>query len=96
VCDRACGQGRPLIGAEEFIEGVFQKHNNNVGGVVAGGGAEERATPNAFSHFTWEASNHSLLVCDIQVERPPFPLYLYMYIPLYLHGVHYERPFPPP
>jgi hypothetical protein len=56
--------GRPLIGAEEFIEGVFQKHNNNVGGVV--GGQEERATPNAFSHFTWEASNHSLLVCDIQ------------------------------
>ena len=57
--------GRPLIGAEEFIEGVFQKHNNNVGGVVAG--QEERATPNAFSHFTWEASNQSLLVCDIQV-----------------------------
>ena len=28
--------GRPLIGAEEFIEGVFQKHNNNVGGTTGG------------------------------------------------------------
>jgi len=28
--------GRPLIGAEEFIEGVFQKHNNNVGGTITG------------------------------------------------------------
>ncbi|EKX49331.1 hypothetical protein GUITHDRAFT_151508 [Guillardia theta CCMP2712] len=55
--------GRPLIGVEEFVEGVFQKHNNNVGGTV---GDCDRATPNAFSHFTWEASNHSLLVCDIQ------------------------------
>ena len=27
---------------------------------------EERATPNAFSHYTWEASNRSILVCDIQ------------------------------
>jgi len=57
--------GRPLIGAEEFIEGVFEKHNNNVGGTV-GGVQEERATPNAFSHYTWEASNRSILVCDIQ------------------------------
>ena len=57
--------GRPLIGAEEFIEGVFEKHNNNVGSTI-GGVHEERATPNAFSHFTWEASNRSLLVCDIQ------------------------------
>jgi hypothetical protein len=26
--------GRPLVGVEEFVEGVFQKHNNNVGGTV--------------------------------------------------------------
>jgi len=55
--------GRPLIGVEEFVEGVFMKHNNNVGGTV---GDTERATPNAFSHFTWEASHGSILVCDIQ------------------------------
>ena len=27
--------GRPLVGVEEFVEGVFQKHNNNVGGTVS-------------------------------------------------------------
>lgn len=58
--------GRPLIGVEEFVEGVFIKHNNNVGGIMTAGGDSERATPNAFSHFTWEASAHTLLVCDIQ------------------------------
>lgn len=33
---------------------------------VVDGVSEARATPNAFSHFTWEASNNSILVCDIQ------------------------------
>eukprot|EP00961_Rhodomonas_salina_P008888 121451-Rhodomonas_salina.1 len=40
--------GRPLIGVEEFVEGVFIKHNNNVGGIMTAGGDSERATPNAF------------------------------------------------
>jgi len=57
--------GRPLVGMEQFVEGIFVKHNNNVGGVVADRDSE-RATPNALSHFTWHASNNTLLVCDIQ------------------------------
>mmetsp|Transcript_25157 Transcript_25157/g.60038 ORF Transcript_25157/g.60038 Transcript_25157/m.60038 type:complete len:365 (+) Transcript_25157:160-1254(+) len=57
--------GRPLIGMEQFVEGVFEKHNNNVGGTVSDR-ESERATPNAFSHFTWHASNNTILVCDIQ------------------------------
>ena len=52
--------GRPLVGIEPFVEGVFQKHNSNISS------GTERSTPNAFSHFTWEASKHTLLVCDIQ------------------------------
>jgi hypothetical protein len=52
--------GRPLVGIEPFVEGVFQKHNSNISS------GNERSTPNAFSHFTWEASKHTLLVCDIQ------------------------------
>jgi hypothetical protein len=27
---------------------------------------DQRNTPQAFSHFTWEASGHKLLVCDLQ------------------------------
>ena len=60
--------GRPLIGAEEFIEGVFQKHNNNVGGTT-GGVQEERATPNAFSHFTWEVHEPSKSVYGGFIEE---------------------------
>lgn len=63
-------------GVERFIAGPYHKHNNNYGFV-----SEDdrynfltwaiffivcRNTPQAFSHFTYEASSHSLLVCDIQ------------------------------
>jgi hypothetical protein len=48
------------VGIEPFVEGIFQKHNSNISS------GTERSTPNAFSHFTWEASKHTLLVCDIQ------------------------------
>ena len=27
---------------------------------------DERNTPHAFSHFTYEASKHTLVICDIQ------------------------------
>jgi hypothetical protein len=50
------------VGVEHFIPGPYRKHNSNYGYVSD----EERSTPQAFSHFTWEASNHTLLVCDIQ------------------------------
>jgi hypothetical protein len=47
---------------ERFISGAYRKHNNNFGFVSE----DERNTPQAFSHFTYEASNRKLLVCDIQ------------------------------
>ena len=53
---------RPLCGVERFIAGPYRKHNNNFGYV----GEDERNTPQAFSHFTYEASCHSMLVVDIQ------------------------------
>lgn len=52
----------PLAGVERFIHGPYRKHNNNFGFVSD----EERNTPQAFSHFTYEASKHELLICDIQ------------------------------
>jgi len=45
---------------EYFLEGEFQKFNDNKGHVFAGGVAQ------AFSHFTYEASGHKEVVCDIQ------------------------------
>eukprot|EP01135_Chromosphaera_perkinsii_P000281 Nk52_evm50s62 gene=Nk52_evmTU50s62 len=53
---------QPLSAVEQYIEGPYRKHNNNYGYV----NEDERNTPQAFSHFTYEASNHTSLVCDIQ------------------------------
>jgi len=55
-------EGRPICGVERFISGVYRKHNNNYGYVSE----EERNTPQSFSHFTYEASGHYVLICDIQ------------------------------
>jgi len=55
-------QGRPLCAIERFISGPYKKHNNNYGYVSE----DERNTPQAFSHFTYEASAHTMLVVDIQ------------------------------
>jgi hypothetical protein len=58
---------RPVCACERLISGEFQKHNTNVGATLGSGEwAEERNTPQAFSHFTYEASKGTLLVCDIQ------------------------------
>jgi hypothetical protein len=54
--------GRPFCAVERFVAGEFRKHNNNYGFVSE----DQRNTPQAFSHFTYEASRHQLLVCDIQ------------------------------
>jgi elongation factor 2 kinase len=53
---------KPLCGVERYITGEYRKHNNNFGYVSE----DERNTPQAFSHFTYEASNQQLLICDIQ------------------------------
>uniref|UniRef100_K3WDA8 Alpha-type protein kinase domain-containing protein n=1 Tax=Globisporangium ultimum (strain ATCC 200006 / CBS 805.95 / DAOM BR144) TaxID=431595 RepID=K3WDA8_GLOUD len=51
-----------ICGVEPFIAGEYHKHNNNFGFVSD----LERNTPQAFSHFTYEASGHQILVVDIQ------------------------------
>jgi len=55
-------RGNQLCAVERFISGAYRKHNNNFGFV----NEHERNTPQAFSHFSYEASGHSLLICDIQ------------------------------
>lgn len=54
--------GSPLCGVERYIPGEYRKHNNNYGYVSE----DERNTPQVFSHFTYEASQHKILICDIQ------------------------------
>ena len=54
--------GNPLCCVEVFVNGVYRKHNNNFGYVSE----DERNTPQAFSHFSYEASQHSILIVDIQ------------------------------
>ncbi|KAG3195568.1 hypothetical protein PC128_g8396 [Phytophthora cactorum] len=51
-----------LCAVEAYIPGEYRKHNNNFGSVSD----DERNTPQAFSHFTYEVSNHELLAVDIQ------------------------------
>ncbi|GAM21019.1 hypothetical protein SAMD00019534_041940 [Acytostelium subglobosum LB1] len=50
-----------LCGLEMFMAGEFKKQNSNFGSVFG-----DRNTPQAFSHFTHEASAHQLIVIDIQ------------------------------
>merc|ERR1712166_153618 len=52
---------KDLVNVEPLMQGNFFKHNDNAGRVKS-----DRHTPQAFSHFSWEASNHTLLICDIQ------------------------------
>jgi hypothetical protein len=52
---------RPICGVERYVPGQYVKYNNNWDW-----SDDRRNTPQAFSHFTWEASNHQLLICDIQ------------------------------
>jgi myosin-heavy-chain kinase len=53
----------PLVLAmEPLLTGKFVKYNNNCGYVRR----NARWTPQAFSHFTYQASNHELMVVDIQ------------------------------
>lgn len=62
-------QPEPVIcGVEPYVEGVYRKYNNNSGYVSH----DERNTPQAFSHFTYEHSNHQILIVDIQV----LPIYI--------------------
>lgn len=55
--------GKPLFHLEHFIEGNYIKYNSNSGFVED---VQVRNTPQAFSHFTFEASNHEMIVVDVQ------------------------------
>lgn len=46
---------------EDYLHGAYMKHLDNYGGDEG-----IRNTPSAFAHFTYEASQHRLLVVDIQ------------------------------
>mmetsp|Transcript_41099 Transcript_41099/g.84071 ORF Transcript_41099/g.84071 Transcript_41099/m.84071 type:complete len:454 (-) Transcript_41099:360-1721(-) len=50
-----------IVSFEPFLGGKYVKHNDNDGHVDT-----DDFLPQAFSHFTWEASDRKLLVCDIQ------------------------------
>lgn len=61
-----CRFKNPLFGShfatvEPYLPGNYIKHSDNVGTV-----ATSDPVPQALSHFTYEASNHLLVVCDIQ------------------------------
>jgi len=56
-------EGSPLFHLEHYIEGNYIKHNSNSGFVED---VQIRNTPHAFSHFSFECSNHELIIVDIQ------------------------------
>eukprot|EP00992_Anisonema_acinus_P009587 TRINITY_DN5794_c0_g1_i1.p1 TRINITY_DN5794_c0_g1~~TRINITY_DN5794_c0_g1_i1.p1 ORF type:complete len:536 (+),score=100.54 TRINITY_DN5794_c0_g1_i1:61-1668(+) len=51
-----------LLAVEPYLPGEYTKHNNNYGYVSE----DDRNTPQAFSHFTYEYTRHKLIVVDIQ------------------------------
>lgn len=53
----------PLFHLEHYLDGKYVKYNSNSGFVED---EHLRLTPQAFSHFTFECSNHELMVVDIQ------------------------------
>lgn len=53
----------PLFHLEHFLDGKYVKYNSNSGFVDD---EHVRLTPQAFSHFTFECSNHEIMVVDIQ------------------------------
>lgn len=55
-------KGSPLYHLEHYIEGNYVKYNSNSGFVED----SLRYTPQALSHFTFERSDHQLIVVDIQ------------------------------
>lgn len=54
--------GSPHYACERLISGAYVKHSNNSGFVAA----HRRATPHAFSHFTFLHSRGTQIVVDIQ------------------------------
>jgi len=59
--DRCSNENQILVGVEDYLSGKYVKHIDNHGGDDG-----RRNTPAAFAHFTYEASERRLMVCDIQ------------------------------
>jgi len=51
---------------ERLMDGCYTKYNNNSFWPNRIDAAAGRNTPQAFTHFTYKASNRELLICDIQ------------------------------
>ncbi|KAL4477124.1 hypothetical protein ABPG72_008858 [Tetrahymena utriculariae] len=51
---------------ENYIEGDYQKYNNNAGWTSSHESSQFNQISQAFSHFTWQYSQGQLLVVDIQ------------------------------
>ena len=49
-------------GVESYLQGKYVKHNNNFGFV----NPEQRNTPQAFTHFSYEHTGGKLMIVDIQ------------------------------
>ena len=54
-------RGAPVATLEPYLEGEYRKYSNNDGVTL-----NNRNTPQAFSHFTYENSDHKLVIVDIQ------------------------------
>lgn len=54
--------GHPIMIMEPRLEGQYKKYSNNFGYVDK----EDRNTPQAFSHFTYQYTNGKMIVVDIQ------------------------------
>eukprot|EP00667_Euglena_gracilis_P010164 EG_transcript_10341 len=54
--------GHPIMIMEPRLEGTYKKYSNNFGYVDK----EDRNTPQAFSHFTFQYTNSKMIVVDIQ------------------------------
>ncbi|XP_066934705.1 eukaryotic elongation factor 2 kinase-like isoform X2 [Clytia hemisphaerica] len=59
-------ENAPMFHIEHFVEGKYVKYNSNSGFVLRGEDESVRATPQAFSHFTFERSGHQMIVVDVQ------------------------------
>jgi len=55
--------GPQLLAVEPLLEGEYRKYNNNMDWIES---TLARNTPQAFSHFTYEASGEEILICDVQ------------------------------
>lgn len=55
--------GPQLLAVEPLLEGEYRKYNNNMDWIES---TLARNTPQAFSHFSYEASGEEILICDVQ------------------------------